>query len=91
MTNGVETLEEVMEVKKKFAELAETATLEVFKLEAAKYFDAKEKKYADAIDFAWGDQLMIAVEMQRRVKIRRERMEAATNTKEAYAMMFSPV
>ena len=89
--NGIETAEEVLAAKEKFAELAKTASLEEFKKEASEYFDERDSKYMDAIDFAWGDTLMIACEMQKRLKIRRERMEKANSTEEAFAGMFSPV
>ncbi|MBR5647436.1 hypothetical protein IKW73_00625 [Candidatus Saccharibacteria bacterium] len=92
MDNGIETVEEVMRAKKKFLELSESASLEDFKKEASKYFDEKEKKYEDAIDFGFDyTVIVVAGIMQKRIKVRRERMETATTPKEAYEGMFSPV
>ncbi len=91
MNNGIETATEVLEAKEKFAKLAKTASLEEFKKEASDYFDERDLKYMDAIDFAWGDTLMIACEMRKRLRIRRERMEKANSTEEAFAGMFSSV
>lgn len=91
LSNGIETVEEVTREKMRFLELSKNASLEDFKKAASEYFDKKEKKYEDVIDFGFGATIIIAGKMQKRIKIRRERMETAKTPKEAYEGMFSSV
>lgn len=81
---------EVTEAKERFHKLSKELSLEDFKEEADEYFDGKLQETYDTIDNAWGDELMIACEMQRRYKAKWEKVKNALTTEEAYEAMFSP-
>ena len=79
---------EALETKEKFLMLSRELSLEEFKKEAEDYLDNQIRETYDVVDYAWGDELTIACEKQKRYKMQRERVKMASTNSEVFEAMF---